>query len=97
METADESFTNTNYEPKDYFLTETHAESLTESLTEQRFPEQQSLEDVDDEDAAIGEMLLDAYREQVCHSERDGLSSGLSSSVSDRTGQPVGDRLGRPD
>ena len=56
-----------------------------ESMTEQRFSE-----DVDYDDAAIGEMLLNAYREQVYHSQREGLSFGQSSSsMSDRTGQPV--------
>ena len=35
-------------------------------------------------------MLFNAYREQVDHSEREGLSVGQSSSsMSDRTGQPV--------
>ena len=57
-------------------------------MTEQRFPE-----DVEYDDAAIGEMLSKAYREQVYHSQREGLSVGQSSSsVSDRTGQPVVDR-----
>ena len=101
---TDESFSNTGYEPKDYFLTETSAESLTESMTEQRFPEQRFLEDVDYDDAAIGEMLFNAYREQVYHSQREGLSVGQSSSsVSDRSGQPVveivaksPDRSGQP-
>ena len=42
-------------------------------------------------DAAIGQMLFNAYRRQVDHSEREGLSSGVSSSSmsQDRTGQPV--------
>ena len=34
-------------------------------MTEQRLPEQRFLEDVDYDDAAIGEMLFNAYREQV--------------------------------
>ena len=52
----------------------------------QRFPE-----DVDCDDAAIGQMLFNAYRGQVDHSEREGLSSCLSSSSMshDRTGQHV--------
>ena len=60
-------------------------------MTEQRIPEQRLLEDVDYDDAAIGEMLFKAYREQVYHSQREGLSVGQSSSssMSDRTGQPV--------
>ena len=69
MVSTDESFSNTGYEPKDYFLTETYVESLTESLTRQQFPEQRFLEDVDHDDAAIGEMLFNAYREQVYHSQ----------------------------
>ena len=104
MGSTDESFSNTSYEPKDYFLTETYVESLTESMTEQRFPEQRFLEDVDYDDAAIGEMLFNAYREQVYHSQRESLSVGQSSSsVSDRSGQPVveivaktHDRSGQP-
>ena len=90
MGSTEESFSNTGYEPKDYLVTETYVESLTESMTEQRFPEQRFLEDVDYDDAAIGEMLFSAPREQVYHSQREGLSVGQSSSsVSDRSGQPV--------
>ena len=89
----DESFSNTGYEPKDYFFTETYVEFNQESMTEQRFPEQRFLKDVDYEDTAIGGMLFDAYREQVYHSQREGLSVGLSSSsMSDRTVRPVGER-----
>ena len=36
MESTDDSFSNTGYEPKDYFLTETYVESHTESMTEQQ-------------------------------------------------------------
>ena len=101
---TDESFSHTSYEPKDYFLTETYVEFNHESMTEQRIPEQRFLEDVDYDDAAIGEMLLRAYREQVYHSQREGLSVGQSSSsMSDRTGQIVvetvaksHDRTGQP-
>ena len=94
MGSTDESFSNTSYEPKDYFLTETYVESLTEPMTKQRFPEQRFLEDVDYyDDAAIGEMLFNAHREQVHRSQREGLSVGQSSSsVSDKSGQPVVER-----
>ena len=52
--------------------------------------EQRSSEDVDYDDAANGEMLFNAYREQIHHSQREGLSVGQSSSsMSDRTVQPV--------
>ena len=67
-------------------------------MTEQRFSEQRFPEDV-----AIGEMLFNSYREQVYHSQREGLSFGQSSSMSDRTEQPVvetmaksHDRTGQP-
>ena len=90
MGSTDESFPPTGYEPKDNFLTETYVESTTESMTEQRIPEQRFLEDVDYDDTAIGEMLFEAYREQVYHSQREGLSVGQSSSsMSDRTEQLV--------
>ena len=67
-------------------------------MTEQRFSEQWFLEDMDYDDA------FNAYREQVYHSQREGLSVGQSSSsVSDRSGQPVveivaksHDRSGQP-
>ena len=90
MGSTDESFSNTGYESKNYFITETFVEFNQESMTEQRIPEQRILEDVDYDDAAIGEMLFKAYREHVYHSQREGLSVGQSSSsMSDRTGQPV--------
>ena len=53
-------------------------------MTEQRFTE-----DVDYDDAEIGEILFDAYLLQVYHSQREGLSVGQSSSMSDRMEQPV--------
>ena len=90
MGSTDKSFSNTGYEPKDDFFAETYVEFNQESMTEQRFPEQRFPEDVDYDDAAIGEMLFNAYREQVYHSQREGLSLGQSSSsMSDRTGKPV--------
>ena len=99
MGSTDESFSNTGYEPKDVFLSETYVEFNQEYMTEQRF-----FEDMDHDDAAIGEMLFNAHREQGYHSQREGLSVGQSSSsVSDRTGRPVvetvaksHDRTGQP-
>ena len=87
MGSNDDNFSLTGYDPKDCFLTEASVEFDQESVTEQRFPE-----DVDYDDAAIGQMLFNAYRGQVDHSEREGLSSGLSSSSSmshHRKGKPV--------
>ena len=75
---------------------ETCVESLTESLTQQQFPEQRFFEDVDYDDAALEEMLHNAHRVHVCHSQREGLSVGQSSSsVSERTERPVVERAGR--
>ena len=79
---------STGYEPNDYFLTETCVEFNQESVTEQRFPE-----DLDYDDTVIGETLFNAYRRRVNHTELEGLSSGLSSSISlDRTVKPFVDR-----
>ena len=93
MVSTDESYSHTGYEPNAYDLKETYVESLTESLTQQQFPEQQFLEDVDHDDAALEETLHNAHREQAYHSHREGLSVGQSSSsVSERTVRPVVDR-----
>ena len=72
----DYKFTSTGYEPNDYFLTETFVEFKQESVTEQRFPE-----DLDYDDAVIGQTLFNAYRRRVDHSEGEGLSSGPSSEL----------------
>ena len=84
MGSTDESFSNTGYEPKDYFLTETYVEFNQESMTEQRFPEQRFPEDMDYDDAAIGQMFFNAYRGKVDHSQRESLSVGQSSSCVSR-------------
>ena len=90
MGSTDESFSLTGYESKYYFLTETYVEFNQESMTKQRFTEQSFPEDVNYDDAAIGEMLSKAHREQGYDSQREGLSVGQSSSsISDRTGQLV--------
>ena len=68
MGSTDESYSNTSYEPKAYYLVETDVESLTESLTQPQFSEQRFLEDVDYDDASLGEMLHNAHREHVYHS-----------------------------
>ena len=85
----DFKFSSTSYEPNDYFLTETYVEFNQESVTEQQFTE-----DLDYDDAVIGQTLFNAYRTRVDHSAGEGLSSGLlSSSMShDRTEQRVVDR-----
>ena len=72
--------------PRTTYLTQTYVAFNQESATEQRFTE-----DMDHDDAAISQMLFNAYRKRVDHSAGEGLLSGLSSlSMSqDRTGQPV--------
>ena len=96
MDSTDDSYLLTGYEPKNYDLMETYVESVTESLTHPQFSEQRFLEDVDYDDTALEEMLHNAHREHVCHSQREGLSVGQSSSsMSERTGRPVVERTGR--
>ena len=90
MDSTDESYLLTGYEPKNFNLMETYVESFTESLTQPQFSEQWLLEDADYDDTALEEMLHNAHRVHVYHSQRVGLSVGQSSSsVSERTGQPV--------
>ena len=75
----------TGYEPNDHFITEASVEYTQESSSEERFPD-----DFDYDDVTIGKALSDACRRRADHSEEEGLSSCLSSSVShDRTGRPV--------
>ena len=93
MDSTDESYLLTGYEPQNYDLMETYVASLTESLTQPQLSEQRFLEDVDYDDTALEEMLHNAHRVHVYHSQREGLSVGQSSSsVSDRSEQPVVER-----
>ena len=97
MDSTDESYLHTGYEPENYDLMETYVESFTESLTQTQFSEQRFLEDVDYDDTALEKMLHNAHRVHVYHSHREGLSVGQSSSsVSERTGRPAGERTWRP-
>ena len=87
----------TVYEPNACDLKETYVESYTESLTHPQFSEQGFFEDVEYDDTALEDMLHEAHRVHVYHSQREGLSVGQSSSsVSERTGRSVGERTGRP-
>ena len=62
MESYDESYLPTGYEPKNYDLMETCVKSFTESLTHTQFSEQGFFEDVDYDDTALEEMLHNAQR-----------------------------------
>ena len=85
----------TGYEPKAYDLKETYVESYTESLTPPQFSKQGFLEDVVYDDTALEEMLRETHRVHVHHSQREDLYVGQSSSVSERTQRPVGERTER--
>ena len=85
----------TGYEPKDYHISETTEQNIQESSGENGSPN-----DVEYDDATIGQALSspqftqeredDACRRRAYHSQEEGLSSSLSSSVShDRTERPV--------
>ena len=60
----DNESSSTGYEPNDHFITEAHVEFTQESVTEQRFPE-----DLDYDDAVIGQTLRNACRRRADHSE----------------------------
>ena len=61
------------------------------------FSDKVSSADTEYDDATLEDMLHQAHRAQAYHSLREDLSVSLSSSsMSDRTGRPVGDRPGRP-
>ena len=75
--TLAEKNSSTGNEPNDHFITEAYIEFTQESLGEQRFPE-----DFDYDDITIGQTLLNACRRRADHSEEEGLSSCLSSSMS---------------
>ena len=97
MDSLDDSYLLTGYEPNAYDLKETYVESYTESLTHPQFSEQGFLEDVEYDDTALEDMLHEAHRVHVYHPQREGLSVGQSSSsVSERTERSVGARTGRP-
>ena len=87
----------TSSQPKNYDLMETYVESYTELLTSPPFLSKQGFpEDAEYDDAALEDMLREAHRVHVHHSQREDLSVGQSSSVSARTVRPVGERADRP-
>ena len=98
MASIDEAYSLTGYEPNAYDFKETYVESYTELLTSPPFLSKQGFpEDAEYDDAALDDMLREAHRVHIHHSQREDLSVGQSSSsVSDRTARPVGERAGRP-
>ena len=95
---SDEFFLSTGYEPKAHDFYETSVEPYMQLLdSPPLFSDKVSAADGDYDDAAFEGMLHEAHRVHSHHSLREDLSvSQSSSSMSDRTGRPVGDRPGRP-
>ena len=98
MDSSDEFLLTTGYEPNAYDFKETSVEPYTELLdSPPLFSDKVSSADPDYDDAALEDMLHQAHRAHAYHFLREDLSVSLSSSsMSDRTGRPVGDRTGRP-
>ena len=98
MDSFDETYLHTGYEPNAYDFKETSVEPYTELLNSPPFLSEKGFPtDAEYDDAALEGMLREAHRVHGHHSQREDLSVSLSSSsVSDRTGRPVGDRAGRP-
>ena len=98
MDSTDEFSLSTGYEPKAYDVYETSVEPYMKLLdSPPLFSDKVSSAYPDYDDATLEDMLHQAHRAQAYHSPREDLSVSLSSSsMSDRTGRPVGDRPGRP-
>ena len=73
----------TGYEPKDYYLKETHVESYTESLTKPQFSEQGFLEDVTPHSRRCFAKHIEYISLSPCENGQSSLS------VSERTERPV--------
>ena len=87
----------TGYEPKAHDFYETTVEPYVQLLNPPALLSYTTpTADPDYDDSTLEDMLYQAHRAQVDHSVREDLSVSLSSSVSDRTGQPVGVRSGQP-
>ena len=96
---SDESYLRTGYEPNAYDFKEAAVEPYIELLdSPPLFSDRGFPADAEYDDAALEGMLREAHRVHSHHSQREDLSVSLSSSssVSDRTVRPVGDRAGRP-
>ena len=98
MDSTDEFSLSTGYEPKAHDFYETSVEPYMQLLdSPPLFSDKVSSADPDYDDATLEDMLHQAHRAQAYHSLREDLSVSLSSSsMSDGTERPVGDRPGRP-
>ena len=92
----DETYLRTGYEPNAYDFKEAAVEPYTELLDSPPFFSDKGFH-AEYDDVALEGMLREAHRVHSHHSQREDSSVSLSSSsVSDRTGRPFGDRAGRP-
>ena len=97
MDSTDEFSLSTNYEPKAHDFYETSVEPYMQLLdSPPLFSDKVSSADPDYDDATLEDMLHQAHRAPAYLSPREDLSVSLSSSMSDRTGRPIGKRPGRP-
>ena len=98
VDASDDSLLSTGCEPKAHDFYETSVEPYVQLLdSPPLFSNKVSSADPDYDDATLEDMLHQVHRAQVYHSVREDLSVSLSSSsMSDRTGQSVGDRSGQP-
>ena len=97
MDLSDELLLSTGYEPKALDFYESSVEPYMQLLDSRPFSNKVSSADPDYDDATLEDMLHDAHRAQAYHSLREDLSVSLSSSsMSNRTRRPVGERPGRP-
>ena len=98
MDSTDEFSLSISYEPKAHDFYETAVEPYMQLLdSPPLFSNNVSSVDPDYDNATLEDMHHQAHRAQAYHSLREDLSVGLSSSsMSDRTVRPVGDRPGRP-
>ena len=97
MDSTYEFSLSTGYEPKAHDFYETSVEPYMQLQdSPPLFSNKVSSADPDYDDSTLEDMLHQAHRAQAYHSLREDLSVSLSSSsMSDRTGRPVGDRPGR--
>ena len=96
VNSLDDFYLLTSYEPNAYDLKETYVDSYTESLTQPQFSEHGFLDDVEYEDTALEDIFHETHRVHFNHSQRKGMPVGQSSSsMSERTGRSVGEGTGR--
>ena len=98
VDASDDLLLSSGYEPKAHDFNETTVQPCVQLLNSPALLSiKASTADPDYDDASLEDMLHQVHRAQVYHSLREDLSVSLSSSsMSDRTGQLVGDRSGQP-